>query len=123
MNVKLEKLVLRLAIVVKLILSILICLYFWGVNDLEGIQHLPMYVLIFCVSYIGLQMITRRISKAQHWWDWVYYAGLLCIMIPVIFADETTLNVYNVITDFGTLLLVLPVLVDGWVLINLNSAK
>ena len=123
MNVKLEKLVLRLAIIVKLLLSILICSYFWGVNDLEGIQQLPMYVLIFCVSYIGLQMITRRISKAQHWWDWVYYGGLLCIMIPVMFAEENTLNIYNVITDFGTLLLVLPVLADGWVLINPNSAK
>jgi hypothetical protein len=123
MNVIVEKLVLRLAIVLKLVLSILICWYFWSVNDLEGIQQLPMYVLVLCVVYIGLQMITRRISKAQHWWDWVYYAGLLCIMIPVMFSSEKTLVVYNVITDIGTLLLVLPVLVDGWILVKPNSVK
>lgn len=60
---------------------------------------------------------------AQHWWDWVYYIGLLCIMIPVMFANEKSADLYHIIVDYGTLLLVLPVLVDGWLLVKPNSNK
>jgi hypothetical protein len=120
---KSNKIILHLAIVAKLILSFFISSYFWNTDTLYDINNLPVYVLILCVAYIVLQMISRKISTAQHWWDWVYYLGLLCIMLPVMLANEESLKMYNYITDYGTLLLLIPVLVDGYLLIKPKSSQ
>lgn len=113
-----SRIILSLAIVVKLILSVIICWYFWNATELIEIKQIPIYILILAVVYIGFQMLSRKISAAHNWWDWVYYIGLLSIMIPVMLANEKNKDVYNIITDYGTLLLILPVLVDGYYLIN-----
>lgn len=118
-----KNLIIRLALVVKLILAVLICSYFWDSSTLEEIRQLPMMVLIMCVVYIGLQMLTRRLTNSQNWWDWVYYVGLLCIMIPVSIANEKNEVLFHAMTDYGTILLIIPVLVDGWFLIRSNPAK
>lgn len=113
-------LAIRLVIVAKLILAVLICMYFWKTDDLAGITNLPIYILVLCVLYIGMQMLTRRLSNVQNWWDWVYYAGLVAIMVPVMLATEEKLSNYNAITDYGTIMLILPGLVDGYFIITKN---
>lgn len=113
-------LIIRLAIVIKLVLAVLICSYFWDATTLEEIKQLPMVVLIMCVAYIGLQMLTRRMTGSQNWWDWIYYLGLICIMIPVSIANEKNEQLYHAMTDYGTILLIIPVLIDGWFLIRSN---
>jgi hypothetical protein len=115
--------IIRLAVVAKLILAVLICSYFWQAITILEIRQLPMQVLIMCVAYIGLQMLTRRLSGSQNWWDWVYYVGLLCIMIPVSIANDENAALYHAITDYGTILLIIPVLIDGWFLINPKSTN
>ena len=120
MNVRL---ILSLAVVAKLVLAVLICTYFWEATTLAEIQQLPIYLLILCVAYIGLQMFTRRMSGVQNWWDWVYYIGLLSIMLPVTLANPAQEKIFHLITDFGTLLLVIPVLVDGWFLVKSNTSQ
>lgn len=118
-----KAIIIRLAVFVKLVLSVLICTYFWKSSQLIEIRQLPMYVLIMCVVYIALQMLTRRLSENQNWWDWVYYLGLLCIMIPVSLATEKNEQLYHAMTDYGTSLLILPVLVDGWYLLRSKSSR
>jgi uncharacterized BrkB/YihY/UPF0761 family membrane protein len=111
---------LRLVIVVKLLLAVLICLYFWQHDDLNSIIQLPIYILVLSVVYIGMQMLTRKLSNVQNWWDWVYYGGLVAIIVPVMLATEEKLSIYNAITDYGTIMLILPGLVDVYHLITKN---
>jgi hypothetical protein len=48
----------------------------------------------------------------------VYYLGLISVMLPVTFANETNLALFNWVTDLGVALLILPVLVDKYLLIS-----
>lgn len=118
-----KRLLLALVIIGKLLLSVLICSYFWNTADLLGLKQLPVSVIILAVLYIGLQMLTRRLSEVNNWWDWVYYFGLLSIMIPVTFATKESENIYHLITDIGTICLILPALADGYFLIVQSPNK
>lgn len=108
------KFVFALLILAKLFLAATITLYFWNVNTLVEITKLPLYVLILTVVYIGLQMVTRRFSKKQNWWDWIYYIGLAAIMLPVVMAKPENEKIFHLLTDFGILFLLFPVLIDGY---------
>lgn len=108
------KFLFALLILAKLFLAATIVLYFWNVNTLVEITKLPLYVLILTVVYIGFQMVTRRFSKKQNWWDWIYYIGLASIMLPVVMAKPENENIFHLLTDFGILFLLLPVLIDGY---------
>ena len=108
------KFLFALLILAKLFLAATIVLYFWNVNTLVEITKLPLYVLILTVVYIGFQMVTRRFSKKQNWWDWIYYIGLAAIMLPVVMAKPENEKIFHLLTDFGILFLLLPVLIDGY---------
>lgn len=108
------KFLFALLILAKLFLAATIVLYFWNVNTLVEITKLPLYVLILTVVYIGFQMVTRRFSKKQNWWDWIYYIGLAAIMLPVVMAKPENEKIFHLLTDFGILFLLLPVLIDGF---------
>lgn len=116
-----SRLILALAIVVKMVLAVLISWYFWNAATLVEIKQLPVYILVYAVVYIGLQMLTRRLSNVHNWWDWVYYIGLLSIMIPVMLANSENEKMYHAITDIGIICLILPVLVDGYFFVNKPS--
>ncbi len=118
MKMNFTRLVLAIAILAKLIIAVFIASYYWNSSDLESLTNIPFYVLGLCVGYILLQMLTRRISAASHWWDWVYYIGLLSVILPVTFAQESNLTFFNWLSDIGIVLLILPVLVDGYLLIS-----
>ena len=113
-----NRLILAVAILAKLIIAVLVAGYYWNSSDLESLTNIPFYVLGLCVGYILLQMLTRRISAASHWWDWVYYVGLLSVILPVTFAQESNLTFFNWLSDIGIVLLILPVLVDGYLLVS-----
>lgn len=108
------KFLFALLILAKLFLAATIVLYFWNVNTLVEITKLPLYVLILTVVYIGFQMVTRRFSKKQNWWDWIYYIGLASIMLPVVMAKPENEKIFHLLTDYGILFLLLPVLIDGY---------
>lgn len=118
-----KRLLLALVIVGKLLLSVMICTYFWNATDLIALKQLPVGVIVLAVFYIGLQMLTRKLSKVNNWWDWVYYFGLLSIMIPVTFATKKSEVVFHLIADLGTICLVLPALADGYFLIVQSPKK
>lgn len=116
-----ERFILAFVIITKLILSVLICLYFWNATELVQIKQIPIYLLAMAIVYIGLQMITRKLATVHNWWDWVYYIGLVAIMIPVSFATKEHEVIYHLITDIGTICLILPVLADGYFYIGNSS--
>lgn len=116
------RLILAVAILGKLFFSFSICEYFWSSDSLSELQRIPNIVLVYAVLYIGLQLLTRKLSEVKNWWDWVYYAGLIAIMIPTFLVTEENQKTFNLITDYGTICLIIPVLVDGWNFVN-NSTK
>ena len=88
--------------------------YFWSVNTADSVARLPFYVTVLCMVYVGLQILKRLLFKSQNWWDWLYYFGLISVMLPAYMIAEETLGMYSLMTDYGTLFLIIPALMDGW---------
>lgn len=104
-----------------LVLGGVIISYYWSVNTLGEIKYVPLYLMIICVGYILLQIGRRVLFRTQDWWDWLYYFGLLAIVIPIFFASEKNESLYHAITDYGTFFLIIPVLLDGIQLLKRKS--
>lgn len=113
-----RKLILWLCALGKLVLSALIVIYFWKTNSLESYKDIPFTVLLLAVAYIILQLISRKFSSTNRIWDWVYYLGLVSIMVSVTFSNQENLSIFNSISDYGTLLLVLPIFIEFYYLIQ-----
>lgn len=95
-----------------------ICYYYWNADSLADIQNVPVYIMVLCLIYVLLQITKRMILKENNWWDWLYYIGLTCVMIPTFLATKDNLSVMAFLTDYGTLFLLIPVLFDGRSLVN-----
>ncbi len=98
-----------------LVLATLIVSHYWSTNSFNDIKHVPTSIMIFAFAYIVLHMLKRMILKTQNWWDLIYYAGLLAMVIPVLWGTVENEKLYHQIADFGTLFLIIPILIDGWV--------
>lgn len=94
--------------------------YYWSNDDLMTLRMVPIHVMIYAVVYILLQIAKRYLYKEYNWWDWLYYIGLIAMMLPTLFANEQNLSVYNLFTDIGILFLIIPILFDGNRLIKNN---
>lgn len=62
--------------------------------------------------YIAAQMITRKFSSVDNWWDWVYYFGLISIMLTVSFGSISQSGTWFMVVKSGTIMLVLPAIID-----------
>lgn len=87
--------------------------YYWLSFSLESISTLPVSMLAIALVYILLQLIKRAMLKIQNWWDWTYYIGLVSIVMPALFAHETNQFYFHLLTDVGSLFLLLPVVLDA----------
>lgn len=92
--------------------------YYWQNSALEALKEIPMYVMVFTLVYILIQIFKRSIFKEQRWYDWLYYIGLIAIMLPTVLVSEGNLSIFNVITDTCTLFLIVPIILEGKVFIN-----
>ncbi len=111
------------AIAGKFLIGCTVCLYFWNAQTIAEVSTLPIWLLILTVVYIGLQMFSRKYSDSNHWWDWVYYIGLLSIMIPVSIIEEGNEYFCHLVTDIGTLFLIAPPLADALVLLKKSNSN
>jgi hypothetical protein len=107
-----KKVIVILATLSKLIISGLLFMYFWKAEDFLEIKYIDLGIIILAIVYILLQLLTRRLAIVSNWWDWVYYAGLLCIMLASIFISQETFNTFHMFTRIGTVLLILPLFAD-----------
>ena len=88
--------------------------YFWSVDTVESVARLPFYITVLCMVYVGLQILKRLLFKSQNWWDWLYYLGLISVMLPAYMITEETISTYSLLTDYGTVFLIIPAFMDGW---------
>lgn len=107
-----KKLTVAASIVVKLILGIMICNYFWSANDFVAIKQIPWYIVAEGLLYIAAQMLTRKFSIINNWWDWVFYFGLVSIMLTVSFGSISHVASWFLVVKSGTIALVIPAIID-----------
>lgn len=92
--------------------------YYWQNSELETLKEIPMYVMIVTLVYILIQIFKRSIYKEQRWYDWLYYVGLIAMMLPTLMVSESNLTLFNYVTDVCTLFLIVPIVLEGKVLVN-----
>ncbi len=107
-----SKLLKILILVIMFLLGNAVSMYYWSNDSLNSMLKVPLFIMIFVLIYILLQILKRYLYKEKKWWDWLYYIGLIVIVIPTYFATENNLTTFQTITDFGSLFLVIPLLFD-----------
>lgn len=107
-----KKRIIILATIGKLIISYLLFYYFWKAEDFLAIKYIEFSIICLAICYILLQLLTRKLSSAAHWWDWVYYFGLFAIMLSSILISSGTFNLFHTLTQIGTVLLIIPLFAD-----------
>ncbi len=101
-----------LILVVMFLLGNAISMYYWSNDDLASMKFVPMFIMVLALVYILMQIFKRYLYKEKNWWDWLYYIGLLAIVLPTYFATEENISTFQKVTDFGSLFLVFPLLFD-----------
>ncbi len=104
-------------------LGSLIINYYWTNNTLSSIVFVPMYVVVMTFFYIILQIAKRYFISNKNWWDWLYYLGLIGVLLPLYFAKEENLDTFQWVSDCGVSFLILPLLFDIKELIISNKTR
>ena len=105
-NVKTRKVIHYVFLVLSLIAAVYLVGYYQAAESMADLRALPNSVLIAVAIFIGLQLLKRFLFKRMYWFDWLYYFGLIAILIPLLLKYEEGEWLHDV-TDFGSLFLVL----------------
>jgi hypothetical protein len=92
--------------------------YYWNVQSLDAIRVLPKQIMIACLVYVLVQILKRFVQKERHWWDWLYYVGLISAMLPTFLVSSKNEDFFHILTDFGAPFLFIPVVLDLYTLIR-----
>lgn len=97
---------------VLLLIGGIIVYYYWAHNSFETVSNVSKYIMILALAYVIGQILKRRFSFERNWYDWLYYIGLLSIILPPYFVTKENFHTYELWVDLGTLFLVIPILID-----------
>lgn len=102
------------AALLTLMAGLFLAFYYWTNSSLGSIRFVPFHILIIAFAYILLQLIKRRFIRtlSRKWWDWLYYPGLLSMILPLYFATESNLSLWNLLSDIGIAFLIITPLLD-----------
>lgn len=119
MKIASKKIITKITLIaLATIVSLLIVGYYWSNSSLSSITLVPITIMILALFYILIQIAKRFFIKEQNWWDWLYYIGLIAMMLPTVVANSANETYFHFITDYGTLFLIIPVLLDTKTLFN-----
>lgn len=99
-------------------IALYIIRYYWTTEELDAIRRLPMELMVLCLGYILIQVLKRWLYRNRNWWDWVYYIGLASAMLPTVLASDESAGLFHTITDYGTVFLLVPVILDVYALLK-----
>ncbi len=122
LNDNVKRLIERLIIVVMLITGGYIIYYYWNTQDLYDLRNLPMSVISAIMLYIICQLAKRFLFKEMGWYDWLYYIGLISVLMPLLLKQETG-NWLNLVTDYGSLFLLVPPIFGGRLILDKQNRK
>lgn len=107
-----RRLIERLIIVIMLACAGYIIYYYWNTQELVDLRNLPMLLISAIMLYIVCQLAKRFLFKTMGWYDWLYYVGLISILMPLLLKQETG-SWLHLITDYGSLFLLVPPIFGG----------
>ncbi len=88
-----------------------IAFYYWTASSASALRELPSTLLTALIVYITIQLLKRFIKKKIEWYDWLYYIGLIAVLLPLLFVGISSDWIFD-ITKYGSLFLVVPPLID-----------
>ena len=88
-------------------------------DQIIELRTLPTSFLMAVIVYILTQLIKRYLQKKMPWYNWLYYLGLVAVVIPLPLFSVQGDWVFSV-TRWGSLFLLIPPLVE---IIVLSKSK
>lgn len=117
-----KKLFLQFLVFVLLICAVLINYYYWTVSDIDELRYLPPYLLTGLIVYIGAQLLKRYLKKKIAWYDWLYYGGLIAIVLPLLAFFGAGEWMFS-ITSYGALFFLVSPLIESIQMLRAKSSK
>ncbi|MDX1445144.1 hypothetical protein [Lishizhenia sp.] len=109
-NTKSKRIIHYLFLILSLTAAVYLVGYYQSASTMADLRVLPNSVLIAVAIFIVLQLLKRFMFKRMYWFDWLYYFGLIAILLPLLLKFEEGEWLHDV-TDFGSLFLVLSPLI------------
>src|SRR5690554_7710257 len=117
---KLNRVTLYLLLIVLIVSGLYVFSYYMLANEITALRSLPTSFVIAVIVYILAQLIKRFIQKKMPWYNWLYYLGLMAVIIPLPLFSVQGNWVFSV-TRYGSLFLLIPPLVEFLILIRKKS--
>lgn len=108
---KFNKGVLYLLLVILIASALFVFQYYLFASTITDLRTLPTSLLIAVIVYILTQLIKRFIQKRMPWYNWLYYVGIIAIIIPLPLVSTEGDWIFSV-TRYGTLFLLLPPVIE-----------
>ena len=100
-----------------LVIALLIVGYYLFADNYADLKNVPTTLYVAAIVYILIQLIKRNITKKMPWFDWLYYLGLIAIVLPFILPEKEWVFLLAI---YGSFALVIHPLVE---LLQLLSKK
>lgn len=91
-------------------------------DQIIELRTLPTGFLIAVIVYILTQLIKRYLQKKMPWYNWLYYLGLIAVVLPLPLFSVQGDWIFSV-TRWGSLFLVIPPLIEIIALSRMKSSK
>ncbi|PKR80053.1 hypothetical protein CW751_11850 [Brumimicrobium salinarum] len=104
-------------LIVLILTSAYVFIYYLMADSIGELRTLPTSFLIAIVFYILAQLIKRFLQKKMPWYNWLYYLGLLAVIIPLPLFSVQGNWVFS-LTRYGSLFLMLPPVIELVLLIR-----
>lgn len=111
MTYKLKRIIHFTLLIGLILLALYIFGYYLFANNINQLKTLPISFLVVIILYIVVQLIKRFLQKEVPWYNWLYYIGLVAVIIPLpLFSIHD--DWIFLITRYGSLFLLIPPVID-----------
>jgi hypothetical protein len=114
---KLNKGLHYLLLVVLMASALYVFVYYMLADEILDLRTLPTGFLIAVIVYILAQLIKRFLQKKMPWYNWLYYLGLIAVIVPLPLFSVQGNWVFSV-TRWGSLFLLIPPLIEFLILVK-----
>ena len=105
-------------IALKLILSLIICLFYLLLDDKKLIIKVPRYILILILAYTVIQYFSWQLYSKQSLIKYkrFYYIGLIGICLPIfLYTDKHAIYWVIIVKSFSWMLLISVLMEIRWI--------
>jgi len=97
--------------------ALYVFVYYMLADEILDLRTLPTGFLIAVIVYILAQLIKRFLQKKMPWYNWLYYLGLIAVIVPLPLFSVQGNWVFSV-TRWGSLFLLIPPLIEFLILVK-----